>query len=170
MSRTTEARGRARVRATSALLLVLVYPVAFATPPDRWLDPFFGDWIGDGRFLGNTAKYNLSWQPALGGKYVRLSVRYDWTANGAGRAFEGEALYPVLAGAQARGDWFDSEGHRYATSAYRNGANEVVVHWGEGNVRGRSTYLLAGEHLTVSDDAWRDDAWRTFSSARLRRR
>jgi len=129
-----------------------------------------GHWAGEGRFLGNTSQYNLSWQPALGDRFVRLSVRYQWNANGEPRAFEGEALYPLRAGAQARGDWFDSEGHRYATSAYRNGANEVVVHWGEGNVRGRSTYSLAGTELAVSDDVWRDNAWRTFSSARLRRR
>lgn len=129
-----------------------------------------GNWVGEGRFLGNTAQYNLSWQPALGARYVRLTVRYQWSADGKPGAFEGEALYPMLAGARARGDWFDSEGHRYATSAYRNGTHEVVVHWGEGAVRGRSTYSLAGDELTVSDGVWRDDAWRTFSSARLRRR
>jgi hypothetical protein len=153
-----------------ALLLVLLNSAVWAAPPDRWLEPFMGQWAGDGRFQGNTAQYDLSWQPALGGHFVRLSVRYRWTANGEAQSFEGEALYPMLAGLQARGDWFDSERHRYATSAYRNGANEVVVHWGEGDFRGRSTYSIVRDELEVSDAVWRDNAWRTFSSARLRRR
>ncbi len=145
-----------------------------AVPADGWLDPLAGQWAGRGRFNGNDAEYRFAAEPALGGRFMRLQVRYTWrSASGAETSLHGEALYPGQAaapGAMTRGAWFDSEGHQYATSAYRDASGAVIVHWGEG-ISGRTEYRVnaAGE-LEVTDSFRRGSGdWQTFSQGRLAR-
>ncbi len=116
------ARLRGSVGVAIALLATMVATSAFSA--DGWLDPLNGEWSGRGRFNGNDAEYHLSVEPALAGRFVRLRVRYVWRdAAGADASFHGEVLYPAQAASPAgmtRGSWFDSEGHQYVTSAYRD--------------------------------------------------
>lgn len=142
-----------------------------ALASDGWLDSYVGRWSGQGRFMGKDAQYQLDVQPAIDARFVRMSVRYTWREeNGAEAHFVGEALYPAQTSSAARGAWFDSEGHQYATSAYRDTDGAVIVHWGEGEMRGRTEYRLrSANQLEVSDSFTRGTEWQTFSRARLER-
>lgn len=137
---------------------------------DGWLESYVGRWSGQGRFMGKDAQYQIAIEPAIDAHFVRMSVRYTWREeNGSEARFLGEALYPARATAAARGAWFDSEGHQYATSAYRDG-DAVIVHWGEGEMRGRTEYRLrSASELEVTDSFTRGNDWQIFSRGRLER-
>lgn len=141
-----------------------------AAAGEGWLDSYVGRWSGQGRFMGKDARYQIAVEPAVEARFVRLSVRYTWREeNGTEGRFVGEALYPAQSSSAARGAWFDSEGHQYATSAYRDG-EVVIVHWGEGEMRGRTEYRLrSANELEVTDSFTRGAEWQTFSRARLER-
>lgn len=154
-----------------AVVLVACSAVSIvAAAAEGWLDSYVGRWSGPGRFMGKDAQYQIAVEPALDARFVRLSVRYTWReANGSEARFVGEATYPAQTSSAARGAWFDSEGHQYATSAYRDG-DAVIVHWGEGELRGRTEYRLrSANELEVTDSFTRGGDWQTFSRARLER-
>lgn len=159
----------ARLRAA---LLIGCAAVSIATSAgERWLEPYVGQWSGQGRFMGHDAQFQITFEPAIDARFVRVGVRYLWrAADGTEARFTGEALYPADAAAAVRGAWFDSEGHQYATSAYRDAGGAVIVHWGDGTMRGRTEYRLhsPGE-LEVIDRVAQGSEWQIFSRARLKR-
>ncbi len=153
-----------------AATVLLCAAAAAAEAP--WFEPFTGTWTGTGRFMGNDAQYELAVAPALDGHFVRFSVRYRWRdANGADATFTGEGLYPAQAAASMRGAWFDCENHHFATTAWLETPQAMVVHWGDGAaLRGRTEYrLLPGGELQVGDSFSQNGNWQQFSSARLKR-
>lgn len=158
-----------RAAALAGALVLASLATSIAGAADGWLDDLGGEWSGRGRFMGNDAAYRLEVAPALDGRFVRMSVRYTWRdAAGAEAAFAGEALYPAQASGMARGFWFDSEGHQFSTSAYRE-AGALIVHWGDGALAGRTVYRLSGNALEVSDSFKQEGKWQTFSQASLSR-
>lgn len=163
-------RGAIRERLRDILLVCALAFSSGALAGDAWLDSYVGRWSGQGRFMGKDARYQIAVKPALDTRFVRMSVRYTWREDdGTEGRFTGEALYPAQASSPTRGAWFDSEGHQYATSAYRDG-DAVIVHWGEGEMHGRTEYRLrSANELEVSDSFTRGAEWQTFSRARLER-
>jgi hypothetical protein len=172
-------RSTARLRVALAACALVVLAIAGGGSPggspaaaaDGWLADLHGDWSGRGRFMGNDAEYRIGFAPALDGRFVRINVRYTWReASGGETAFAGEALYPAQATGMARGSWFDSEGHQYSTSAYRE-RGALIVHWGDGaTLAGRTEYRLDGNGgLQVLDNFRQGDKWTTFSQAALTR-
>lgn len=158
------------VRGLIAAALLSCCAAASAQGP--WFEPFAGTWSGTGRYLGNDTQYELAFAPALDGHFVRICVRYRWRdAKGADATFAGEALYPAQAASALRGAWFDSENHHYATTAWLETPQAMVVHWGDGgSLRGRTEYrVLPGGELQVGDSFSKDGQWVQFSSARLKR-
>jgi hypothetical protein len=129
-------------------------------------DALAGDWQGSGTLQGNAVDAEMSWEPVLAGRHVRLTTRF---LVGGQVIFEGHAYYRP--GEEIRGVWFDGAGHIYEITARAEGG-ELVSDWGDPAIeRGRSIYTLTGaDGLTVVDAVRGEDGeLREFARVTYRR-
>jgi hypothetical protein len=152
--------------ATAGLGLAHPGTHAASNPWDRLV----GEWRGEGRFLGGVARGEIRWEPVLGGRFVRLTVRVTVARDGADRVFEGHGYYARSVEPRTTGTWFDVEGHVYPIAAELS-EGEVRADWGPaGSVTGRSVYRVDGETLVVTDSAREaDGTFREFGAITYRR-
>jgi len=159
-------------RRASRLLGVLGLVIASIVAAETaWHTPFTGSWHGQGRFMGNDATYDLVITPVLDSKFVQFSVRYAWRDSaGKDLSFTGQGTYPAQAKPSMRGAWFDSEGHHFSSTAFLENERALIVHWGDGELKGRTEYrVLDSGELQVGDSFERDGKWQKFSDARLKK-
>lgn len=59
-------------------VLFLAFHQSVATAADvAWLKRFEGTWVGEGKFMGNTARLELKYEWVLKGKFLRLSLKNE---------------------------------------------------------------------------------------------
>ena len=160
--------------AGAAILLVIAtgQPVAQEAVPTPPLEQWLGEWRGTGTTNAASARLNLKWERALGGRFVRLTLLNEIGAEPASQRFEGLALYwPGASAGRLNGRWFDSQGATHLLDAVLE-PGALIAEWGDGTTpRGRSTYrLLSPNAMEVIDEIRRKDGtWREFGRFRLER-
>ena len=153
------------------LLLVLVLALhgqVFAqSPAGTLVDRFQGSWQGDGKTLGMSARLQMKWEPVLGSKFVRLSLRNEMeTPAGKKQIFEGHAYYQRDRASETiyEARWFDSRGLSFPIKARIEGES-LVAEWGSPETeQGKSIYrLLEPNRMEVIDSVkQKDGAWKEF--------
>ena len=161
------------VRSRIFPLLVLILALhghAFAqvqAPAGTLVDRFHGSWQGDGKTLGMNARLQMKWEPVLGGKFVRLSLRNEMTTPaGKKQIFEGHAYYQRDRASETvyEARWFDSRGLSFPIKARIEGES-LVAEWGSPETeQGKSVYrLLEPNRMEVIDSVkQKDGAWKEF--------
>jgi len=159
----------------AALLFVLVTQAAAQSTQvgaqsstGALVNRFHGTWQGDGKTLGMNARLQLKWEPVLGNKFVRLSLRNEMSAaGGKTQVFEGHAYYQrVERGGETRYEarWFDSRGLSFPINAQVDGES-LVAQWGSPETeQGKSVYRLIepGKMEVVDWVKQKDGAWKEF--------
>lgn len=133
------------------------------------LSRFAGTWSGRGTWLGKPASAAATWQPVLGGRFLRLEYRVT-PEGAAGTVFEGDAYWPLPSGAS--GTWFDSQGNVHPL-VLEPQSDAVSVVWGPpAEPRGRTLYrLTANGGLEIVDEVRaKDGAWRVFAQMAYERK
>lgn len=131
-----------------------------------------GAWKGEGKAFGMSTRPVMIWEPALGGKFMKLTYRNEMmSAKGDVRVFEGHAYYKALGGGKYRATWFDSQGAVHPIEATFDGVT-LTSNWGTRETEvGRTTYRLvnAGTIEVVDFVQTKDGTWKEFSRATLRK-
>jgi hypothetical protein len=146
----------------------LYHPVKIASADEpSVLRTLAGRWIGTGAVTKREAHVELELEPALGGKYYRLSWRNNGGKDGR-ELFEGLAIYEKKPDGTLAATWWDSQGARHAVTAVAE-AKAITALWGE---RGRTVYrLLESGELEVVDSVKRPDgSWAEFGRSVLKRK
>ena len=130
-----------------------------------------GLWQGEGKFFGMDASAQARWEWILGGKFLRLSIRYEMkTPDGKKQTFEGQGYYPPKGNGKYLGRWFDSQGNSYPIQGtWENGT--LTSMWGESeNYNGKSVYRLTATEKTLEVTDFtkqKDGSWKEFSNFKL---
>jgi hypothetical protein len=131
-----------------------------------------GVWVGEGKFMGNSARLELKYEWVLNGKFLRLSLKNESrTAGGERQVFEGHVYYEVKGDGSIAGTWFDSRGVSFAVKGSFEG-DVLTVLWGSAATeQGKSVYrLVDASTLEVSDSVMlKDGKWREFGAAVVKR-
>ncbi len=156
-----------------ATLLFASFAVAQAPPPEAFLSRLVGDWSGEGKVMNLPSKIAMTWEPALGGKFTRLSFRNEMTTpDGCVVIFEGHGYYKALSDGRYEGRWFDSNGASHPVLGVVKG-DSLVAEWGTPETeQGRTTYeLLPDGRTTVRDEvrSTKTGEWRLFGESTFRR-
>lgn len=155
------------------LVAIAALPALAQGPPTlAFLQRLEGDWRGGGEVSGMAADMRMRWQPALDGKFHRLSMENVMTgSDGKSWHFKAEAFYRVQEDGSITGQWFDSRGLDLPLAGRVEG-NAMTIDWGtDGSAeRGRSTYRLAADALEVTDEVYgKDGRLGAFGRTILRR-
>lgn len=158
-----------------ALLLSIVAIPAFASgnPAQDFFARLAGDWQGAGEVRGMASAQKMSWEPALDGKFLRLSFDNRMTGEGGGEwRFSAQAFYRIQDDGTIAGTWFDSRGTSFPLSGSIDAGDTLTILWGTDDTeRGRSRYRLNAAGLEVTDEVLMPDGgWRTFGRTRLTRK
>lgn len=126
------------------------------------VDRFVGRWEGHGTLFGEPGAFAMTWAPALGGAFVRLTFENP--------AIRAEALYRTDDGIDHTGTWADSRGVLLPLTAV---ARDSVLEtsWGSAETeRGETHYRLLGpDQMEVSDYVLRNGEMSLFARARYER-
>jgi len=152
-----------------ALALLTLTHQAFAqTPSDPLVNRFHGAWQGSGKAFGMNARLQVKWEPVLGNKFLRLSLRNEMSRpGGQTQVFEGHAYYQPAGGsgdAKYEARWFDSRGLSFPISAQVDG-DSLVALWGSPETeQGKSVYRLVepGKMEVVDSVKQKDGTWKEF--------
>jgi hypothetical protein len=127
-----------------------------------------GGWRGEGELMGRAARFEMCWEEAVGGAFMRLRfTNYFVTATGDQRVLESVGYYPASAGQRA-GTWVDSRGVLLSLDV-QQGPMSLTVVW-TGGESGRTTYSLTSDTtMTAVDEVRTSGEYRSFARARLRR-
>lgn len=133
-----------------------------------------GDWRGAGEVNGMAADLRMRWERALEGKFHRLSMENLMTGqDGRSWRFEAEAYYRVMEDGSVTGQWFDSRGYNLPLTGRADAdGTRMSIDWGTESSpeRGRSTYRLEADVLTVIDEVrGKDGTLSVFGRTRLTR-
>jgi hypothetical protein len=99
-----------------------------------------GAFVGTGTAMGAASTARASWQPVLGGRFVRLEMEFG--PSGGAPIFSGHAYYDVRG---ESGHWLDVQGSQYALKHRFVGDTLVVVFEMRDGIRGESRYWPVGE-------------------------
>lgn len=158
-------------RLSTALLLLLT--ISSLTQTDEFLSRLEGNWHGEGKAFGMSARLQLKWEWVLEKKFLRLTLKNEMSgANGQTRVFEGHAYYRDAGVDKYEADWFDSRGITFPIRARLEG-DTLVSLWGSTETEeGKSTYrLIDNNTLEVVDSVkQKDGSWREFGRVTLKRR
>jgi hypothetical protein len=149
---------------------VLVLASAPAHAEDVW-ETLVGHWRGNGEVSGMRAEIALSFRDAFGGRGHHLDFRNRMRGkNDQEWVFSAEALYRCDPQGVCDGHWYDSRGIVLPLRA-TTGADRLVVEWGDAATeRGRTTYVVDGETLRITDEVLgKDGAWKTFGDTSAKR-
>jgi hypothetical protein len=138
---------------------------AATSPGVDWL---IGGWRGEGKFMGRASTAGLDARMAIGGRFLELEWRVE-TAGDKPIRYEGRGLYrPGASGWD--GHWLDSSAAIRPLTAIAT-PDSFRVAWGTAETeRGTSSYVLAGDTLTVEDVVLAATGPRAFAMHRLKRR
>ena len=153
-------------------LLALPYQASAQSQADPLVNRFHGTWQGDGKTLGMNARLQLKWEPVLGNKFLRLSLRNEMSRTGGpGQVFEGHAYYQAAnqtggGGSETKYEarWFDSRGLSFPITAHVEGESLIAL-WGSPETeQGKSVYRLVGPgKMEVVDSVkQKDGTWKEF--------
>ena len=145
--------------------------------PTGWIEvivgffDLFGTWRGEGIVGTLPSKVEMTWSPAIDGRFVRLSWKNDMTSKtGDPLHFEGEGTYRPMPDADGNhtGTWFDSQGKTYPLFG-RVAGDSLTTIWGnEGNTQGRTTYrFVAKGTARVHDEIRSGGTWQSFGLTTL---
>ncbi len=131
----------------------------------------FGTWRGEGKVGGHPSKIEMTWAPAIDGRFIRLSWKNEMASSGGENLhFEGEGTYRSNVDADGRylGTWFDSQSKHYELIARAEG-DSLTTRWGAaGVVQGRTTYRLVDRNtIRVTDESLREEKWVMFGQSTL---
>lgn len=130
-----------------------------------------GFWQGEGKFSGMQASAQAKWEWMLGGKFLRLNIRYEMKLpDGKKQAFEGHGYYKPKGNGKYEGRWFDSQGNSYPVQGtLENGT--LTSMWGESeNYNGKSVYRFSATEKTLEVTDFtkqKDGSWKEFSNFKL---
>jgi hypothetical protein len=131
-----------------------------------------GAWRGSGTILGQPSRVEMQWQPALDGRFVRLTFVSHIGPEPRSQRFEGHAYYQATAeGGRLRASWFDSSGLVRPVEAVAT-TDTLVATWGTPETEvGETTYRLvtANEMDVVDRVRGQNGVWREFGRSRLSR-
>jgi hypothetical protein len=154
------------------VVLAAPYHLSAQSQVDSLVNRFHGTWHGDGKTLGMNARLQLKWEPVLGNKFLRMTLRNQMSRTGGQlQVFEGHAYYQAANQMSDRGSeikyearWFDSRGLSFPIKAHVEGESLVSL-WGSPETeQGKSVYrLLDPGKMEVED--WvkqKDGTWKEF--------
>ncbi len=131
-----------------------------------------GAWKGEGKAFGMSTRPVMIWEPALGGKFMKLTYRNEMmSAKGDVRVFEGHAYYKALGGGKYRATWFDSQGAVHPIEATFDGIT-LTSNWGTKETEiGKTMYRLVNANTIELVDyvQTKEGTWKEFSRATLRK-
>ncbi len=125
------------------------------------LDPLLGKWQCQGGVNGREASVLMLWEPALGGKFVRLMWRNDLRNEDGTQRFEGDAYYLASDDSSLVGTWFDSQGSRHNIQATME-AKILTSVWSNEATTGRTRYTLTDIGMEIEDAIRSGEEWRVF--------
>lgn len=144
------------------------------TPPSRpaLMSQLEGAWRGTGTILGQPARVEMQWQPALDGRFLRLTFVSHIGPDATARRFEGHAYYQASADpGRLRATWFDNSGLVRPIEATAT-TDSLVAAWGTPETEvGETTYRLvsANEMEIIDRVRGKNGVWREFGRSRLSR-
>ena len=122
--------------------------------------------------FGRDVVVNLSWTPALGGRFSKIHVFYRSPDDAQRFEFEGTGYYRADSDSHFTGTWFDSQGHIHPLMADLHDVT-LTTSWGTASTElGQSVYrLLENSHLEVIDSVKNENGkWQEFSTAVVSRK
>ncbi|MGK7397317.1 MAG: VOC family protein [Candidatus Cyclobacteriaceae bacterium M3_2C_046] len=154
------------------LLVILVLCGSFTNiiAQNLIIEKMVGTWEGKGNLQGTEASFQMSWEKALDGKFVRLSFvskrKIDSTRN---VLFKASAMYKPQ-GENWIGTWYDSRGMVLPLLAKITGL-ELVVVWGEEqSEKGRTIYrIISPNEMEVTDFVLVKDEYKKFAEAKYKK-
>ena len=159
-----------------SLALVTLVLALLAAPPASAqetpvIDDMIGAWVGSGTLFGADAAFAMTWEWALGERFVRLTFQNKVEgADGGPRVLDAEAFYRPMGAGRFEGTWFDTRGmvlQLIGTAEERT----LTTLWGSPETEeGRTVYrLLEDNRLEVEDWVLSGGQWRQFGHAAYRR-
>ena len=147
---------------------------AFATPSDELdaaetstpavLDALEGEWRGSGALFGSDARFVMTWEPTLDGRFLELRFEIEGPVRMKARAF-----YRLGSGDELRGTWIDTRGEFLGLSATATDSI-LATEWSSPGETGRTVYRLVGpDTVEVCDFVRGTEGWRPFGAARYER-
>lgn len=134
-------------------------PLSCAEPPTV-LDDLIGTWYGEGELFGQATEFEMTWERALGDRFVRLT----YAIRGATR-MDAVAHYGSGEASSVRGVWVDSRGEILELTATVGGTTLETI-WTSPTERGRTIYEMKGRDQVVVRDYYHDGAdWQAFGEA-----
>lgn len=160
------------LRFIALLLLAISYDLPAQENSDI-LKKLEGAWYAKGKAFGMSADINMTWEPVLQSKFMRINYRMDMQASdGKVRVFEGTALYQPNGDKGYRATWFDSGGEMHPISATTDGV-ALTSTWGTPDTKlGKTIYAFKdNDNVEVTDFIFRKDGtWREFNRNTLTRK
>ena len=133
------------------------------------LERLEGTWLGTGELLGRPAAFELTWAPALGGRFVRLELE-NFFVSDTGRTPVLEAVGYYPAAGSGTGTWVDSRGVVF-TLDVRTSGDTLRVGWKGLRESGESEYVQTSDSvLVVTDRVRQGGELRVFATSTLKRR
>lgn len=157
-------RNRIYKESLVGLALLLLVPGAVYPQSEDIFKRLHGSWSGEGKTLEMPATLRMSWEPVLGEKFLRLSLKNEMRApSGNVQLFEGHAYYQPSE-AKCEGTWFDSRGMSFPIKCTVEGQSLTAMWGAAGQENGKSVYkLLADGKLEVIDSVkQKDGTWKEF--------
>ncbi|MCM3873989.1 MAG: hypothetical protein ND895_25150 [Pyrinomonadaceae bacterium] len=135
-----------------------------ASMTDAFLNRLEGNWQGEGKSMGTSARMQMKWEWVLGKKFLRLSLKNEMQGATGNTAFEGHAYYRLSGGGKCEGKWFDSRGASFPISCNIEG-EALTALWGTPEQeQGKSVYsfLEAGKLEVVDSVMDKSGKWKEF--------
>ncbi|HZY81803.1 MAG TPA: hypothetical protein VFE50_19905 [Cyclobacteriaceae bacterium] len=129
------------------------------------LERLSGEWTADGKAFGMPAKIFMKWEPALEGKFMKLTYNMEMTTkDGKRQVFNGIAFYKPKGDGTFVATWVDSSGDMHPIAATVDGSTLVSV-WGTPETKlGKTTYaFIDDDKVEIVDQIKRNDKWNEFN-------
>lgn len=152
------------------ILLIICFSSSSLLSQERnsKIDPFLGQWTGEGTLFGNPAKFQLRFAPDLNGKFLHLIFRNEYTVNEKSYSMDAKAYYAIAADS-LHGYWFDSRGIQLPVIV-RVSDQTLTSFWGSPETeRGKTEYRLTEEVLLTTDYVMRNGEYAKFGGAKYTR-
>ena len=171
-------RARPKMGARALARIVALLVIGGALGPPRTIEAqgdlegvlavLEGTWEGEGDLLGRSATFAMTWQRALGGRFLRLDFSNAFADTDPPQPVLESHAYYLLGHSTLTGQWMDSRGVILSLRAEIVGS-ALVTNW-TGEESGRTEYRLLDENsLEVIDYVRSEGEYRVFARARYRR-
>lgn len=152
--------------ALAALSLAAAPRPTFLPPsPPAILDHLEGEWEGEGEIFGAAARFAMTWERELDGRFMGLAYEIRGAV-----AMSARAHYRIADEGPLRGVWVDSRGEFLSLEATATDESLETI-WRSDSEEGRTVYRRSGADALDVTDFVRDGAdWRRFATASYGRR